>query len=149
MTVIRRQLAEQAKTWLDVSYEHRGITRFGCDCTGLIIGCLRELGYMQHYHLREYPFQWNLHGGAGDYICEEVVKIADLVPNHSPKPGDIVVFRFARCRAHAGLIVAAPKFIHALSSNEKVCWAVLAGRQWAKRWERTYRINADKLGRYT
>jgi cell wall-associated NlpC family hydrolase len=148
MTVVRGQLAEQVKTWVGTGYQHRGTTRFGCDCTGLIIGCLRELGCLGHYQLRQYPFQWNLHAEHGDYICEECEKIADAVPCIDPQPGDIVVFRFGKCRAHAGVITEAPIFVHALSTVRLCCYASLTGRQWENRWERTYRLNGEKLGRF-
>jgi cell wall-associated NlpC family hydrolase len=72
-------IAAEAKNWLGVPYQHRGMTKRGCDCTGLLIGILQLLGYLPNYKLREYPKDWNLHAGAGDYIREEISKIADLV----------------------------------------------------------------------
>ena len=141
-------LAEQAVQWIGVKYEHRGTTRYGCDCTGLIIGCLRELGYMGRYKLRNYPFDWNLHAGAGDYLCQELDKIATDVTGQQPEPGDIAVFRFGKCRAHAGIVCNWPIFVHSLVTREQCCRASAHGPLWKRRLDRLYRLDIRKLGRY-
>lgn len=145
---LRTQLCKVAKEWLalQVKYEHRGLTRNGCDCTGLIIGALRELGYLKTYVLRNYSRDWNLHAGADNYIVEEAEKVADKV--ESPIPGDIVLFHFCRCVAHAGIIVENKLFIHCHMNSKQCIVSKLWNSSWTKRIAHFYRFNEKKLRRY-
>lgn len=147
MGAITDTFAEMAEEWLaaKVPYRHRGYLRMGCDCTGLIIGCLREMGYLKQYILRKYPRDWNLHAGAGDYIQEEISRVADKVPNIAPQRGDIVLMRFGNCVAHAGIMLDFPVFVHALKSNGQVSAGVMNKSPWCARWVSTWRLSTEKL----
>lgn len=37
-------IARTASGWLGVPYRHQGRSRYGCDCAGLVVGVLAELG---------------------------------------------------------------------------------------------------------
>ena len=129
-----------------VSYEHRGTTRNGCDCTGLIIGICREMGYLKKFVLREYCKQWNLHKGAGNYVIEELSKIARKVPNNQAIIGDIAVMWFAKCPAHCGIIVKpGPVMVHSLLTNKCCKKSLLKNSQWSRRWLATYRLIEERL----
>lgn len=145
---LRTQLCKVAKEWLalKIKYQHRGLTRNGCDCTGLIIGVLRELGHMRKYVLRNYSPQWNLHAGADNYIIEEADKVADRVK--TPEPGDLVLFYFGRCVAHAGIVIENDLFIHCYKKSKKCVVSKLWKSEWTKRIAFFYRLNEDKLKRY-
>lgn len=140
---------EEALNWIGVKYRHRGMTKNGCDCTGMIIGMLRSLGFMKDYALRMYPIDWNLNSGAGNYIMEELGKVSYEIPKQSAAAGDILVFRFGKCMAHVGVMIdpANGKFVHALLTSKKCCFAILKNSVWSKSWEKTFRLDADKLGR--
>lgn len=142
---LKIQLCNIAKSWKDlkVKYEHRGTTRNGCDCTGLIIGAIKEMGYMKNYKLRSYPSDWNLHAKAGDYITEEVIKIADRVM--TPTVGDLVLFYFGRCIAHIGIVIEDGLFIHCHVKSKKCTVSSLWNSQWTKRIASFYSLNKDKL----
>jgi cell wall-associated NlpC family hydrolase len=126
-----------------VQYEHRGTTRNGCDCTGLIIGALRELGYLKNYKLRSYPPDWNLHSKADNYIVEELSQFANEITK--PSAGDLVLFYFGRCIAHVGVIIENDLFIHCYRTGRKVKVSSLWKSQWTKRIASFYRLNEDKL----
>jgi len=131
---------------LKVPYEHRGTTRNGCDCTGLIIGICRELGYLNGFVLRQYSKQWNLHAGAGNYVIDELSKIAQRVPNKLATVGDIAVMWFGKCPAHCGIIVKpGPVMVHSLMSNGYCKKSLLKNSQWSSRWLATYRLTEEKL----
>lgn len=147
MGAIAETFAELATEWqaAQVPYRHRGYLRTGCDCTGLIIGCLREMGYLRAYVLRRYPRDWNLHAGAGDYIRQEIVRVADEIPREDVGRGDIVLMNFGRCTAHAGIVLDYPVFVHALSTNRQVSAGILHNSPWSKRWTSTWRLSSQKL----
>lgn len=144
--MIAQQLAAKAEEWerLRVPYVHRGTRRTGCDCTGLIIGCLQELGFMQNYRLRIYPHDWNLHAAAGDYIQQEIGAVADCIQT-TPRRGDIVLFFFGKCVAHAGIMLKPGVFAHCHAGEKRVRRALLRTPKWANRLAAVWRLSDSKL----
>ncbi len=146
---LRNKFTETARQWIGVPYRHRGTTRSGCDCTGLVIGIATEHGFLINYKLRQYGRQWNLHAGAGDQMIEELGRFCDHIDNKEAGPGDIAVMRFGRCPAHCGIIIDdTGLIIHSLKSNKKVTCGMLRNSRWQKRWVMTFRINETKLNQY-
>jgi len=142
---LRTQLSDTVRLWknLGVRYEHRGASRNGCDCTGLIIGALREMGYLKNYKLRSYPPDWNLHAKADNYIVDELSKFGDEIAK--PDIGDLVLFYFGRCVAHVGVIIENNLFVHCHRKSKKVVVSSLYSSQWTRRISGFYRLNEDKL----
>jgi len=129
-----------------VQYEHRGATRNGCDCTGLPIGALREMGYLKDYKIRSYPIQWNLHAKADNYIVEEISKVADEITK--PDIGDLVLFHFGKkrkCVAHVGVIIENGLFVHCHKTSRVCIVSSLWNSRWTKRISGFYRLNEVKL----
>ncbi|MCE5185070.1 MAG: NlpC/P60 family protein [Planctomycetaceae bacterium] len=140
---LKKSIAENAVTWKGVVYQHRGYTRGGCDCTGLLIGILQELGFVRDYQLRKYPMDWNLHAGAGNYIVDELSKFA--APVTLPQPGDIALFRFGRCIAHVGIVLGKGTFIHSHINAGACGISSLYNSPWTKRLAGFYEIREDAL----
>lgn len=142
---LKMLLCDIVKQWkaLKVPYEHRGASRNGCDCTGLIIGALREMGFLENYKIRNYPPDWNLHGGAGNYIMEEINKVADRVKR--PAPGLVVLFYFGKCVSHAGLIIEHDLFVHCHKLSRKVVISGLWDSPWTKRIRGFYQLDEGRL----
>lgn len=148
---LQQQFAELAIEWarLKVPYQHRGTTRNGCDCTGLLIGIARELGYLKNYELRNYPPDWNLHNGAGNQVIEELKKFGNKIPKSRAGIGDVVVMNFGKCPAHAGIIVNySMMMVHALSTNRCCAFGKLRNSMWSSRWRYTFRLDENKLKAY-
>ena len=145
---LKNEIAELAITWakLHVPYRHRGLTRKGCDCTGLIIGILRELKLLKEYTLPQYKFDWNLHAGASDIITAQLEKVADIVSKSSVQKGDLVVFRFGKCNAHVGIYIKDNLFVHS-RAKQKCKYGCLTNSEWSSRWTKTYRFNETKIGK--
>jgi cell wall-associated NlpC family hydrolase len=145
--MISELFAEKVREWADlhVPYVHRGMTRQGCDCTGLIIGCLQELGYLTNFKLRYYPKDWNLHAMADDYIQQELGIGAKKLLGTQVRIGDILLFRFGKCPAHCGVLISHGVFAHSHAKAGRVEYAVLKGNQWSKRWIATWRLSEEKL----
>lgn len=142
---LRIQFCKVAKEWKDlkVVYEHRGTTRKGCDCTGLIIGILQELGYMRNYKLRKYAPDWNLHAGADNHIVDEIEKVADKI--ETPDIGDVVLLKFGRCVAHVGVVIEQGLFVHCFVDSKKCTVSSLWNSRWTKRIHAFYRFDGNKL----
>ena len=147
---LQDRFATEAENWIGVKYRHRGTTKRGCDCTGLLIGALRTLGNLRSYELREYKKDWNLHAGAGNYICEELDRVGNEIPNNEAGNGDIPIFRFGKCLAHAGVIVDMSKrlFVHSYLTAGKCQYAILRNSIWSERWKKTYRLSSEKMAKY-
>ncbi len=147
---LQEAFALEARRWIEVKYRHRGTTMNGADCTGLLIGIAQRLGYLRNYELRMYPKDWNLHAGAGNYICEELEKVGDQIPNNECGNGDIPIFRFGKCLAHAGIIVDMSKrlMVHSFLTSRRCEYAILRNSIWSKRWIKTYRFSSEKMAKY-
>ena len=129
----------------EVPYEHRGTSMFGCDCTGMIIGAMKKLGYFKTYKLRQYPKDWNLHAGAGDNIREELNKFAVRIQKADVLPGDVLLFKLKDCFAHAGVLVRDKTFAHCYVNAKKCKYGSLNTGTWASHWAATYRFDEVKL----
>ena len=144
MMDLNKRIIEEVMKWKGVKYQHRSTTKQGCDCTGLIVGVMQALGYIKSYKMRKYPSDWNLHSMADNYILEEIEKFADKVSDM--KSGDIVLFRFGKCIAHAGILLENKLFIHNHKKAGRCNLSSIRGvNKWAERLMGTYRFNIDKL----
>lgn len=143
--VLRMRLCNIVKEWqkLGVVYEHRGITRKGCDCTGLVIGVLKEMGYLKIYKLRNYPPDWNLHAKADNFIVEELSKVAYVI--ETPSIGDLVLFYLGKCVAHVGVVIENSLFIHCHRNSKKCVISNLWNSEWTKRIFCFYRLDECRL----
>jgi len=128
-----------------VPYRHRGTSRRGCDCTGLVIGILREMGYMRSYRLRDYPIDWNLHSGAGDWVIEGLGKLGRRVSRPSAQRGDIAVMQFGRCPAHCGILVDRDLMVHSFLAAGRCQYGRLKDSPWSARWVAAFRLEKEKL----
>lgn len=147
-TSLAEDFARRAQEWarLRVPYVHRGLTREGCDCTGLLIGILKEMGYLPRYKLRYYPKDWNLHAMADDHIQQEIGAGADPITGGSPRRGDILLFHFGKCVAHAGILTRRyGAFVHSHAGAGRCEVATLRMGKWASRHAATWRLNPEKL----
>jgi len=98
------------------------------------------------YPLRYYPKDWNLHAMAGDYIREELRKVAVPI-ERGAGPGDVLLFFFGRCVAHCGVLTG-PVFVHSHVGAGKVEYGSLRTPKWSKRLAGYWRIEPEKLERF-
>ena len=150
---LNTRFADEARRWADlkVQYRHRGTTERGCDCTGMLVGIAKKLGFLRGYNLRMYPQDWNLHAAAGNFLCEELDRFGDVIPNSDARNGDVAIFRFGKCLAHAGVIVNLKSkiFVHSFLTSGKCQYGILRDSIWSKRWVKTYRLNNGKMELYS
>jgi hypothetical protein len=58
-----------------------------------------------------YPQDWHLHRNEERYLAGVLEYCHEI--DGPPRPGDIALFRFGRCFAHGGIVIAWPLIIHA------------------------------------
>lgn len=117
---LRAAVLEHARGWLRTPYHHMGrVKGGGTDCLMLLAEVYQSAEVVQHIEVPFYPPDWNLHRDAERYLeglmqyAREVppVEIPGSVPG--TEPGNIALFRFARCFAHGAIVVSWPRLIHA------------------------------------
>src|SRR5215472_9123156 len=92
----RNNIVRAAKEWLGTPYHHRAAVKgAGADCAMFPLTVYRECGLISNeYEPPEYSSQWHLHRSEERYLAE-VAKFA-TESSEQPRPGDFVVFKFAR-----------------------------------------------------
>lgn len=141
-----QQIAEIAKKYasLKVPYRHRGSSRKGCDCTGLLLAIMKELGFLKTYKLPLYGVDWNTHAGADDRVVKELEKFASKVTRL--QVGNIIVFEWKDCPSHVGIYVGQHLFVHCLRNAGKVEKLSLLTKEWKNRTYAIYELSLNKLG---
>jgi cell wall-associated NlpC family hydrolase len=109
----RSRVIYEARRWIGTPYHSCADVRgAGVDCGMLIVRVFVDTGLCAPFDPRPYAEDWHLHRGEEKYLsfvfdrCKEV---------QTPRPGDIMVFRYGRCYSH-GAIVTGPSpltIIHA------------------------------------
>ena len=106
------EIVAAARGWIGTPYRHRAATRgAGCDCLGLLVGVMRELGHAPP-ELPHYGADWRDAEGreALAVLCGHWLR---AVPG--PEAGQVALFRLGRSEVprHCGLLVTADRFVHA------------------------------------
>lgn len=135
--------AEIAKQWIGVKYIHRGFTRKGCDCSGFIVGIIKEMGFLKRFTMPIYSIDWNLHKPSTNYLVEYLKRFC-VKTEGIPQIGDLVVFKFGKHISHIGILVADKTFIHCYQ-GVGVKYGTLNPGQWEKRVDSFWRIDIEKL----
>lgn len=142
---LQEQLVEAAKGWLGIRYIHRGDTKKGCDCSGFVVGVIKQLGYLQDFVMPVYPSDWNLHSPEHNYLKEYLNDYCIEVAGKEAVPGDFVVFKFGKHISHLGILVDEKIFIHCYL-HAGVKYGTLNEGQWGKRVAGYWKVDESKLG---
>ena len=112
------EVVAEAKTWLQTPYHHHAdVKGEGVDCAMILVRVYGECGLIPEIDPRPYPQDWHLHRDAERYLGW-IEKYADKVD--APEPGDIAMFQFGRCVAHAAIVIEWPIVLHALAQHREV-----------------------------
>lgn len=106
-----------ATGWLGTPYRHQASRRgVGCDCLGLIRGVWRALYGGEPEAVPAYAPDWAEFGGS-DRLLEATRRHFDSA--EALEPGRLVLFRWRAGAAakHAGIMMAADRFIHAYEGH--------------------------------
>ncbi len=121
----RAKVLAVARTWIGTPFHDcAAIKGVGVDCAQLIKAVFEEAGLVAPFDLPHYSPQWFLHQEAEAFLAHVNERAIEIAAPQA-RPGDIVMYRFGRCFAHAAIIdePGFPRIIHAY----KQARAVIAG----------------------
>lgn len=107
------RIYDRACSWCGVAFRHQGRNRHGCDCAGLVLGVLAELG-----HWRELP----VYGPGGQGVDALALIAASGAVRRDPRdaqPGDLLAWPTDTGQPHIGL-AGAGEVIHASQRHGRV-----------------------------
>lgn len=142
----RQNIVKEAINWVDVKYVHRGDSKRGADCSGLIVGILKQLGFLQSFVIPIYPPDWNLHKPNVNYLKIYLNDYCYQIDENMVEPGDLAVFKFGKhveC-SHLGILINRILFVHSLFPVG-VKYGTLHTGQWKKRLVGYFRIDEEKI----
>jgi NlpC/P60 family putative phage cell wall peptidase len=100
-----------ARTWLGTPYHHMQCVRgAGVDCAQLVRAVMVEAAGLPDFDAGYYPRDWMMHRSDERFLAYVE---AHAVEVSAPQPGDVVMYRFGRCYAHASIVTDWPLIIHA------------------------------------
>lgn len=104
-------MVREARSWLHTPYHHRArVKGAGVDCALLLAEVYHAVGLIPRLDPAAYPADWHMHRDVERYL-QQVLEFA--VPTDTPRPGDVVLYRFGRCVSHGAIVVEWPMVIHA------------------------------------
>lgn len=142
---LRKRVVEVAREWKDVPYKHRGMTKKGCDCGGLIIGILQQMGFLKKFKLSFYRKDWNIHRSDNNALMEHLKKYAFEISNSKLEPGDCIVFKFGQRGSHLGVYLGKTQFLHVHEAAGSCTIDRVNQKAWSTRIKSIYRFNIEKL----
>lgn len=103
-----REVAEAAKSFIDVPFIHQGRGREeGMDCIGLVIAAYEAVGWTPLSPNTTYVDNYRMIP-EGAMIEDYMALEADLVERKDAGPGDVVLMRFAKEPQHLGVLADGP-----------------------------------------
>ncbi|MBX9726212.1 MAG: C40 family peptidase [Rickettsiales bacterium] len=104
---IAEDIVVRARTWLGTPFHHQArLKGKGCDCLGLIIGVVDELGLkdahgrlLSAYDEITYPKEPD-----GAYLIEKLTGLLDEVPIADARAGDLALFKVRENPQHLAIL---------------------------------------------
>jgi cell wall-associated NlpC family hydrolase len=128
----RAAVVAEAHDWLRTPYHHMGrVKGAGTDCLTFLAEVYERAGVLPHLEIAFYPPDWHLHRGEERYL-DGLLGYAREIEG-PPQPGDIAMWRYGRCFAHAAIVVAWPQIIHAAAELRMVSLGDASQGQLARR----------------
>lgn len=129
-------IAERALDWIGVPYQHCAWSRFGCDCTGLLLGIAHELGLTDWV-----PTSYSRSVAKGQ-LRENLERFCTVVQDGEPmEPGDVVLFEIRGVETHVAIWIGDGTIVHSMNGTKSVARHGYA-EKWQKRARAVYRWRA-------
>lgn len=112
----RDLIVSVAESWLRTPFHHMArLKGVGVDCAHLLAAVYEEAGLIDPVvlELPEYPCDWMMNRAEERFLAE-VLRIRGQEID-SPEPGDVAVFKWARCYSHGAIVTEWPLVIHAIA----------------------------------
>jgi NlpC/P60 family putative phage cell wall peptidase len=104
---IAEDIVAQARTWLGTPFHHQArLKGKGCDCLGLIVGVVDELGLKDTYGrlLSSYDEITYPKEPDGAYLIEKLTDILLEVPIADARAGDLALFKVRENPQHLAIL---------------------------------------------
>ena len=100
----RAAVVAEARSWIGTPYHHAAdIKGVGVDCAMILVRVFCDLGLVEPFDPRPYTRDWMLHRDDERYLGFLLARAREV---NEPGAGDVVLFRFGRCFAHGGIVIA-------------------------------------------
>ena len=110
----RAAVVAEARRWIRTPYHHGAqVMGHGVDCVLILRAVYNAVGLTDIPDPRPYPMDWHLHRSEERYLAGLERYSVEV---DEPGPGDVVIFKWGRCFAHAGIVTAVTprlRFVHA------------------------------------
>ena len=103
----RTDIVRQARTWLGTPFHHQArLKGKGCDCLGLIVGVVDELGLKDKHGqpLAGYDEVTYSKEPDGAYLTEKLKALLDEVPIAEAQAGDLALFKVRENPQHMAFL---------------------------------------------
>jgi NlpC/P60 family putative phage cell wall peptidase len=123
----RDTIIAEARKWAGTPYHCQAdVKGAGVDCILLIVRAFVDSGMCEPFDPRPYSDEWFLHRSEEIYLGGVMSRCVEV---QSPRPGDLMLFRWGRCYSHGGIVTStAPlTIIHAYQPAGRVIEEAVAG----------------------
>ena len=111
----RQHVVDEALTWVGTPYVAGGdVKGGGVDCGMILVRVFVDLGLVEPFDPRPYPAQWHMHQVEEKYLGWIEKFAREITDGSTPKPGDIIMFRFGKTFSHGAIVIDYPTLIHAV-----------------------------------
>ena len=113
--ITRRAIVAEVATWIGTPYRHQASLKgVGCDCLGLVRGVWRAFLGDEPEGIAPYTPDWAEAQGA-ETLAEAGRRHLTEIATDAAEAGDVILFRWRTNlpAKHAGILVAADRFVHA------------------------------------
>jgi cell wall-associated NlpC family hydrolase len=115
----RARFIAEARTWLGTPFRDQAdVKGGGVDCAMLLVRSAVDTRLVAPFDPRPYPPQWHLHRDEERFLA--IVSKLGTEVTRAPIPGDVIVYRVARCFSHGGIIVENNHVLHAYYKTKNV-----------------------------
>lgn len=104
---IAQNIIDQARTWMGTPFHHQArLKGKGCDCLGLIVGVVDELGLKDKngVALAAYDEVTYSREPDGKYLTEKLTGLLDEVPISEARAGDMALFKVRENPQHLAIL---------------------------------------------
>jgi len=123
--ITRQMIVDEALTWEGTPYAHQGrLKGIGCDCVGLVLGVLQNVGVFSPETLdalpKNYSPNWHLY--SNEQVLLSYVEQLGGIEKHplDMVPGDVLCLHYGQSTSHSAILLPKNKLIHALVELDKV-----------------------------
>lgn len=101
----RAAIVAQARKWIGTPYVScASVLGAGVDCGRLLVRVFVDSGLVPPFDAGEYSPEWNQHNSEERYLAFVTDRAG---PVDKPEPGDVILWKYAHCFAHGGIVTCA------------------------------------------